>query len=94
MAVAVSHDELVVEREPITEANRGSALDGADITEAVHEVVLEREEAVVTKETVPVERIRLETDVVTETEQVSGTVREEQVELDAPEGTLAGDGRV
>jgi stress response protein YsnF len=36
----------------------------------------------VTKETVPKERVRLETDVVQDTETVSGEVRKEQIEVE------------
>jgi uncharacterized protein (TIGR02271 family) len=85
--VPVSHEEIRVEREPITDANRDAALSGADITEEEHEVVLTAERPVVTTEAVPVERVRLGTETVTETETVSGQVRKEQIELDAPTGT-------
>ncbi len=91
VAVGVSHDELTVTREPITEANRGKALDGPQITEAVHEVVLNEERPVVEKEVVPVERIRLGTETVVEQQQVTDTVRKEQIELDAPEGARGTD---
>ncbi len=83
--VQVSHEELRIEREPITEANRDRAYDGPAISEEVHEVVLHEEHAVVDKEVVPVERIRLGKEVVTETETVSEQVRKEQIELDAPD---------
>ena len=85
--VPVSHEEIRVEREPITDANRDAALSGADITEEEHEVVLTAERPVVTTEAVPVERVRLGTETVTETETVSGQVRKEQIELDDPTGT-------
>lgn len=85
--VPVSHEEIRVEREPITDANRDAALSGADITEEEHEVVLTAERPVVTTEAVPVERVRLGTETVTETETVSGQVRKEQIELDDPTDT-------
>jgi uncharacterized protein (TIGR02271 family) len=72
-----------VEREPITDANRGDALDGPAISEEEHEVVLHAEEAVVDKRAVPKERIRLETDVTTDEETVSETVRKERVDVAA-----------
>lgn len=84
--VQVSHDEVTLTREPITDANRPPAMEGPQISEAVHEVVLNAETAVVDKEVVPVERIRIGKDTVTETQQVSDSVRKEQVELDEPEG--------
>jgi uncharacterized protein (TIGR02271 family) len=78
--VPVSHEEVRLEREPITEANRGAALDGPDITEEEHEVTLNAERPVVQKETVPVERVRLGTETVTEEAQVNEDVRKEQIE--------------
>ncbi|MTD17211.1 DUF2382 domain-containing protein [Nakamurella sp. YIM 132087] len=84
VTVPVSHEEVVVEREPITDANRGDALGGAEISEAEHEVVLHAERPVVTTEAEVVERVRLGTRTVTEQEQVSGEVRKEQIELDEP----------
>lgn len=80
--VPVRREEVRVEREPITDANRGDAVDGPAISEEEHEVVLHAEEAVVDKQTVPKERIRLEKDVTTEDETVSETVRKEQVDVD------------
>ena len=80
--VPVRREEVRVEREPITDANRGDAVDGPAISEEEHEVVLRAEEAVVDKRTVPKERIRLEKDVTTEDETVSETVRKEQVDVD------------
>jgi len=80
--VPVTREEVRVEREEITDANRGDALSGADISEEEHEVVLHEERPVVTTEAVPVERVRLGTETVTEQESVSGEVRKEQIELD------------
>ena len=85
--VPVQREEVRVEREPITEANRGDAMAGGDITEEEHEVTLHEERVVVDKETVPVERVRLDKETVTEQEQVSEDVRKEQIETD-----LDGDG--
>ncbi len=78
----VSHEELRVEREPITDANRGDAMSGPAISEEEHEVVLHEEVPVVQKEAVPVERVRMDTSTVTEQEKVSADVRKEQIELD------------
>src|SRR5919107_1577522 len=64
--VPVTREEVRVEREPITEANIGNAMDGPAISEEEHEVVLHAEQPVVAKEAVPVERVRLDKDVVTE----------------------------
>ena len=80
--VPVSHEEVRVEREPITDANYGAAMDGPAISEEEHEVVLHAEQAVVQKEAVPVERVRLDTQTVTEQQQVTEQVRKEQIEVD------------
>jgi uncharacterized protein (TIGR02271 family) len=82
VTVPVSHEEVRIEREPITEANRGEALDGPDISEEEHEVILHAEQPVVAKETVPVERVRMGTETVSEQQQVTGEVRKEQIEVE------------
>jgi uncharacterized protein (TIGR02271 family) len=91
--VPVSHEEVRLEREPITEANRGAAVSGSDITEAEHEVQLHAERPVVTKETVPVERVRLVTESVTGEETVSSEVRKEQIDEPEFDGRPAGEDR-
>ena len=89
--VPVQREEVRVEREPITDANRGEALDGPTISEEEHEVVLNEERVVVEKEAVPVERVRLDKDVVTEERQVDEEVRKEQIEVDDESGTGVSD---
>jgi uncharacterized protein (TIGR02271 family) len=81
-SVPVSREEVRVEREPITDANVGSALDGPAISEEEHEVVLHAERPVVEKEAVPVERVRLDKTTVTEEAQVSEGLRKEEIEVD------------
>ena len=88
--VPVSREEVRLEREPITDANRGEALAGGTITEEEHEVVLHEERPVVTTEAVPVERVRLGTETITDQESVTGEVRKEQVELDDSTVTATG----
>ncbi|PNI06980.1 photosystem reaction center subunit H [Arthrobacter sp. AFG7.2] len=80
--VPVQREEVRLEREPITDANRGAALDGPDISEEEHEVVLHEERPVVEKETVPVERVRLDKDVVQDDVTVNEEVRKEQIDAD------------
>lgn len=80
--VQVSHEEVRLEREPITDENRGQALDGPAISEEEHEVVLHEERPVTQTEAVPVERVRMATDTVSEEETVHGQVRKEQIETD------------
>ena len=78
--VPVSHEEVRLEREPVTDASRGAAMSGSDISEEEHEVTLRAERPVVSKDTVPVERVRLGTETVTEDQQVSETLRKEQID--------------
>jgi uncharacterized protein (TIGR02271 family) len=80
--VPVQREEVRVEREPITDANRDAALSGGDITEEEHEVTLHAEEPVVQKDVVPKERVRMDTDVVTDERQISDEVRKEQIDVD------------
>ncbi|SOC51980.1 conserved domain-containing protein [Blastococcus aggregatus] len=81
-SVPVTREEVRVEREPITDANVGNAMDGPAISEEEHEVTLHAERAVVEKEAVPVERVRLDKTTVTDQEQVSADLRKEEIEVD------------
>ncbi|MFF7892135.1 DUF2382 domain-containing protein [Streptomyces sp. NPDC007907] len=80
--VPVRHEEVRVEREPITEANLDAAMTGPDITEAEHDVTLYEEQPVVETRAVPKERVRLTTEEVTEEETVTGEVRKERIEAE------------
>jgi uncharacterized protein (TIGR02271 family) len=80
--VPVQREEVRVEREPITDGNVGDATSGPDISEEEHEVVLREERPVVEKEAVPVERVRLDTETVTDEVKVSDDVRKEQIDTD------------
>jgi uncharacterized protein (TIGR02271 family) len=84
--VPVQREEVRLEREPITDANAGAAMDGPAISDEEHEVVLHEEQVVTEKRAVPKERVRLEKDTVVEDQTVSDEVRKEQIEVD-------GDGR-
>jgi uncharacterized protein (TIGR02271 family) len=87
VTVPVTREEVRLEREPITDANRGAAMDGPALSEEVHEVLLNEERPVVDKETVPVERVRLSKDQVTENQQVSEDVRREEIDMDGDGST-------
>ena len=87
--VPVSREEARIEREPITDANRDQAMSGPAISEDEHEVVLRRERPVVEKETVPVERVRLDTETVTDQVTVNEEVRKEQLDTGIDGGTGA-----
>jgi uncharacterized protein (TIGR02271 family) len=80
--VPVTREEVRVEREPISEGNYDQAMAGPELSEEEHEVVLTEERAVVNKETVPVERVRLAKESVTEQQQVDAQVRKERIEAD------------
>ena len=83
--VPVQREEVRVEREPITDANRDRATAGPDISEEEHEVVLHEEEVVTEKRAVPKERVRLDKDIVTDEQTVSEQVRKEQVDTEGVE---------
>ena len=82
--VPVRHEEVRLEREPITEAERRAAASGTgtDLSEEEHEVTLHEERPVTRMETVPVERVRMTTEEVTEQQTVRGEVRKEQIEAE------------
>src|SRR6478609_1965666 len=80
--VPVRKEKAVLETEPITDENVGDALDGPAISEEEHEVVLHEERPVIEKEAVPVERVRLGTESVTEQETVDEEVRKERDDVD------------
>ncbi|GIF03835.1 DUF2382 domain-containing protein [Actinoplanes siamensis] len=84
VSVPVTREEVRLEREPVTDANRDRAFAGPDLTESEHEVTLHEERPVVQTETVPVERVRLGKETVTEEQTVSGDVRKERIEADLP----------
>jgi len=82
VTVPVQREEVRVEREPITDANLDAATSGPAISEEEHEVTLHEETPVVEKRAVPRERVRLDTETVTEERRVSEEVRKEQIEVD------------
>ena len=91
--VAVSHEEVTLSREPITDANRGDAYEGPAISEEEHEVTLNAERPVVGVEAVAVERIKVGKETVAGQETVSGEVRKEQIDLDTSDVTTTDSGR-
>jgi uncharacterized protein (TIGR02271 family) len=82
VTVPVRREEVRVEREPITDANLDAATSGPDLSEEEHEVTLHEETPVVEKRVVPRERVRLDTETVTEQRQVGEEVRKEQIQVD------------
>jgi len=88
--VPVTREEVHVEREPITDANRDKALDGPDIREAEHEVILHEERVDADTQAVPKERVRLDKDVVTDEETVEADLRKERVEVEGSDERVRG----
>ena len=80
--VPVQREEVRIEREAITDANRDAAGDGPDISEEEHEVVLHEDEVVVDKQAIAKERVRMSTETITEDREVSEEIRKEQIETD------------
>lgn len=79
ITVPIRREEVHITREPV---KPGEARTDATIGDEEREIVLHEERPVVTKETVPVERISLDTETVQENREVSETVRHEEVEID------------
>lgn len=88
-SVPVSHEEVRVVREPLRPDERTTGT--RDIGEQDVEVTLHAERATVRKEAVPVERVRLETNRVTEQKEVSAEVRKEKI--DYADGKDTGTGK-
>ncbi|MEU2628952.1 YsnF/AvaK domain-containing protein, partial [Kitasatospora sp. NPDC007106] len=78
--VPVVRERMRVERVPVSDAER-AALSDQEIAEAVEEVTLREERAVVRKYLAPVERVRLVVERYTEEELVREELRREQVEV-------------
>jgi uncharacterized protein (TIGR02271 family) len=91
VTVPVQREEVRVEREPITDANLDAATSGPAISEEEHEVTLREEEVVVDKRAVPKERVRLDTETVTDERQVSEEVRKEQIQVEGDQDRLRDD---
>jgi uncharacterized protein (TIGR02271 family) len=83
--VPISHEEVRVVHEPISPEDRREGR-STPIGEAETEVTLHAEQPVIRKDTVAVERVRMETEKVTEEREVSSDVRKEQIEYDSGEG--------
>jgi uncharacterized protein (TIGR02271 family) len=79
VTIPVRHEEVHVEREPITD---GAPVDNDALGEEEHELILHAEQPVVSKDTVPVERVSLGTETITEQQTITDDVRKEHVTLD------------
>jgi len=92
-AVPIMREKVVIEREPITDANREAAMRGPDFKESHYEVDLMEERAVAEKQTVPIERVRLRKEAEQSQQYVEADLRKEHIELvDPTKGTGLGSG--
>ncbi|WP_340556601.1 PRC and DUF2382 domain-containing protein [Streptomyces sp. GSL17-111] len=91
ISVPVRKEQVRLDREPITEANKGQAVSGPEITEAEYEVTLHEDRPVVETRVQPVERVRLRVEETTENQTVRGRVRKERI--DAESDTIDEQGR-
>jgi uncharacterized protein (TIGR02271 family) len=89
-AIHVFHEEYDIERVPITAEERVSG----SISEGEQEIILHEERAVLRKEVVPVERVRLRARRIEEDSTVRDELRRERIEIE-PDQALAsmGSGR-
>jgi len=87
MSVPVRREKARLVVEPVTDANRGDAMAGTDLTEDVHEVTLSEEVVDVDKRVVAKERVRLETDTETEEVTVDESVRKERIAMDGDDNS-------
>ncbi|WP_176993173.1 DUF2382 domain-containing protein [Nonomuraea jiangxiensis] len=77
--IPLSHEELVIEREPISDGETATPL---EIREEERQMILHEERPIVGKETRPVERVRIHKRDVRHEEIVEGQVRRERLEID------------
>ncbi|MFE2038824.1 DUF2382 domain-containing protein [Streptomyces scopuliridis] len=91
-SVPLSHEEVRVIHEAIAPEDR-TGIRGSLIGEAQTEVTLHADEPVIRKESVPVERVRMETEKVTEQKEISAEVRKEQIEYDTDQTDTGMGGR-
>lgn len=81
--VPVHREELRIEREPVTDEEQAATR--GQIGEQEQEITLHEERAVVGKEEVPVEKVRISKEEVTDTERVKGELRKEHLEVEEDE---------
>lgn len=80
--VPLSYEEAHIEREEIPESERRSMGSGAQLGETEQEFILHAEQPVVSAEPVAVERIRINTEKVTEERTIEGDVRRERFDVE------------
>lgn len=78
--ISVYHEEYEIERIPVSADDQQPS---GDIAEGEQEIILHEARPVVSKETVPVERIRLSVRKVEEPKTITGEIRKERIEIDS-----------
>ena len=87
--VPVQREEVRIEREPIAEEDRGEVSNRPDSDD---EVILHEERVIVTKETVPVERVRIVTETVADEVTIREKVHKEHFDGESSEGSEGSEG--
>ncbi|WP_329180827.1 PRC and DUF2382 domain-containing protein [Streptomyces sp. NBC_01477] len=80
--VPLRHEEVKLEREPLSATDRDALRSGAEISEADRFVTLHEESPVVETEVVAKERVRMNVEEHVEQKKVHGRVRKERIEAD------------
>ena len=87
--VPVQREEVRIEREPIAEEDRGEVSNRPDSDD---EVILHEERVIVTKETVPVERVRIVTETVADEVTIREKVHKEHLDGEDSDGSEGSEG--
>ena len=87
--VPVQREEVRIQREPIAEEDRGEVSNRPDSDD---EVILHEERVIVTKETVPVERVRIVTETVADEVTIREKVHKEHFDGESSEGSEGSEG--
>lgn len=87
--VPLVQEKVVLQREPITDANRQAAYSGAELKESEHVVTTHAERPVVAKETVAKERVSLGKVQEVVNQPVGGEIRKENITLEQQGAPMA-----
>jgi uncharacterized protein (TIGR02271 family) len=87
--VPVQREEVRIEREPIAEEDRDEV---SNRPASDDEVILHEERVIVTKETVPVERVRIVTETVADEVTIREKVHKEHFDGESSEGSEGSEG--
>jgi uncharacterized protein (TIGR02271 family) len=86
--VPVRHEEVRLEREPITDADAGLVPPEPTSSDDAHEVVLHEEQLVIEQRVVPTECVRMRKETIIEGQTVTDDLRKEQIDDETlPTGT-------